>query len=165
MQSCSLFSSTKEYTIKVVREANMDVDPEPCPNISWADQVNVVETINQSSIDALILHEAPMLSTVLYYLSHVKLISLVILTTPINLQTLLYRAATLELYLFLAQRNFLPITWPILFSLSTTLSPTLGKGTLQVRTPTLFYNSTHLVMQYGTSSWQSMSLNGTNSNP
>ena len=143
----------------------MDVDPEPCSNISWANQVNVVETINQSSINALILYEAPMPFTVLYHLSHVKLTPLVILTTPINLQILLYGTATLELYPFLAQRNSSPITWPILFSLSTPLSPTLGKGTSQVRTPTLSHNSTHLVMQYGTLSWQSMSLNGTNSNP
>jgi len=35
--SYTFFSLTKEYALKVAREANMDINTEPCPNKSWAD--------------------------------------------------------------------------------------------------------------------------------
>ena len=56
----------------------MDVDPDPCSNLSWANQVDAAVT-NQSSTNVLTSHVISMPPPALTYLFHVDPTPLVIL--------------------------------------------------------------------------------------
>jgi len=58
MRSCSFSSSIKEYTLKIAREAEMDINSKLDINESWTGQVDTAEATTQLPIDTQLAHEA-----------------------------------------------------------------------------------------------------------
>ena len=57
MGSCSTSSSIEDYSLKIAREAKMDIDSKIIPNGSWTDQVNTDQPFAKEPSNPQLTHK------------------------------------------------------------------------------------------------------------